>query len=68
MPRLRGGGNGPTVLLHLHATFSETELARRYDTVEAQRAHPRIARFVEWVRRKPPGFHSQSAGKGRRRR
>lgn len=74
VPRLRGGGNGPTALLHqichneVHATLSETELARRYNTVEALRAHPRLARFVEWVRTKPPGFHSRSAGTGRRRR
>lgn len=74
VPRLRGGTNGPTVLLHqichneVHATLGETELARRFNTVEALRAHPRIARFVEWVRTKPPGFHSRSAGNGRRRR
>lgn len=74
VPRLRGGTNGATVLLHqichneVHASFSETELARRYNTVEALRAHPRLARFVEWVRTKPAGFHSRSAGTGRRRR
>ncbi len=74
VPRLRGGANGPTVLLHqichneVHAALSETELARRYNTTDALRAHPRIARFVAWVRAKPPGFHSRTAGKGRRRR
>lgn len=72
VPRLRGGGNGPTVLLHqichneIHAAMRETELARRYNTIDALRAHPRIARFVDWVRSKPPGFHSRAAGKGRR--
>jgi hypothetical protein len=74
VPRLRGGTSGPTVLLHqichneVHATLSETELARRYNTVEALRAHPRIARFVEWVHDKPPEFHKRSDGTGRRRR
>jgi hypothetical protein len=74
VPRLRGGTGGETVLLHqichneIHAALSETELARRYGTIEALRAHPRIARFVAWVRGKPPAFHSRSAGKGRRRR
>ena len=74
VPRLRGGKDGPTVLLHqichneIHAALTETELARRYNTVEALRAHPRLARFVEWVVGKPPAFHSRTAGRGRRRR
>lgn len=74
VPKLRGGAGGPTVRLHqichneVHATLSETELARRYNTVESLRAHPRIAKFVDWVGTKPPSFHSRSAGTGRRRR
>ena len=74
VPRLRGGKDGPTVLLHqichneIHAALTETELARRYNTVEALRAHPRLERFVEWVAGKPPAFHSRTAGRGRRRR
>lgn len=72
VPKMRGGRNGPTVLLHqichtmIHATFTETELARRYPTVEALRAEPRIARFVAWLDGKDPAFHSRTAG-GRRR-
>ena len=74
VPRLRGGKDGPTVLLHqichneIHAALSETELARRDNSVEALRAHPRIARFVAWIGGKPPTFHSRTAGRGRRRR
>lgn len=73
IPRLRGGKQGPTVLLHqichseIHATLTETELARRYNTVEALRAHPRLARFIAWVARRPAAFHARSAG-GRRHR
>lgn len=73
-PKLRGGGSGPTVLLHqichneIHAALSETELARRFNTVAALRAHPRIAKFVDWVSGKPPAFYSRTAGRGRRRR
>lgn len=73
VPKLRGGKSGPTVLLHaichmeIHATLSETELARSYSTVEALRGHPRIAGFITWVRKRPPGFNSRTSG-GRRKR
>ncbi len=73
VPRLKGGARGPTVLLHqvchkqIHATLSEAELARRYNTVEALRAHPEIARFIAWIRRRPPGFNPPVAGPRRRR-
>lgn len=41
----------------VHALLSEKELERKYDTVEKIAAHPEIVRFVEWVRRQPPGKH-----------
>jgi hypothetical protein len=64
-PKLKGGKGGATVLLHhvchkeIHAALTEAELARSYSTVEALRAHPRIARFVAWVEKRPPGFLSR---------
>lgn len=72
-PKLRGGKGGPTVRLHqichneIHATLSETEIARDYTTIQALRAHPRLARFIAWVARRPPGFHSKTPGPRRRR-
>ncbi len=73
VPRLRGGKGGPTVRLHqichneIHATLTETELARDYATVEALRAHPRLARFIRWVGKRPAAFHARSPGPRRRR-
>lgn len=72
-PKLKGGKGGPTVLLHhichkeIHATLSEAELARNFNTVEALRGHPRLARFIQWVGKRPPAFQSRTVGKRRAR-
>lgn len=60
VPRSRNGRG--TVALHrichaaIHATLSEKELERQYNTIERLREHPRLRRFIVWVRRKPPEF------------
>ena len=64
IPKSRGGVH--TTWLHrichrqIHALFSETELARDYHHVEALRQHPEMARFLEWVRRKPDDFFERT--------
>jgi len=74
IPKLKGGKGGPVVRLHqichneILATLTEAELARDFADVERLRAHPRIARFIDWVQHRPPGFHARSAGGRRKRR
>lgn len=73
MPKLKGGKGGATVLLHqichneIHATLTEAELARDYSTIAALRVQPRLAKFIAWVAKRPPDFHSKTPG-GRRKR
>jgi hypothetical protein len=73
IPRLKGGSGGPRVLLHhvchkeVHARFTETELARTFSTVEALRESDRLAPFLAWVAKRPPGFLSRVPGGPRRR-
>lgn len=73
IPKLKGGKGGPVIRVHqlchneIHATFTEAELAREFNTPEALRSHPRLRAFLDWVAKRPPAFHKRSTG-GRRKR
>ena len=71
IPRSKGGKVGATVLLHhqchkeIHATLSEGELARQFNTTQALQAHPRLEKYIKWVRKRPPSFMSRTKLKRR---
>ena len=74
IPKLKGGKGGPTVLVHhichqeIHATLTEAELAREYNTPEALRDHPHLATFFQWVAKRPPEFHARGRSSLRKQR
>lgn len=41
----------------LHATFSEREMQKYYNTIERLLEHEDIKTFVEWVKNKPIDFY-----------
>lgn len=60
IPRSQGGKE--KFLVHkichqkIHQTLTEKELARSYASWVSLQAHPEIATFIGWVRKRPPEF------------
>jgi hypothetical protein len=48
--------------------MTNAELARGFVDVEALRAHPAIARFLDWISDKAPDFHAPTRTQERGRR
>lgn len=71
IPKTEGGRE--TQAMHrichrqIHALFSESELAQRYNTVDALLEHEAMRKFVAWVKTKPDGFHQKSKLSNRRK-
>jgi hypothetical protein len=67
IPKSRGGRERQPVhpichrTIHLH--FTNSELEKRYSTVDALLNHSEIARFVQWVAGKPADFDAPTKGK-----
>ena len=62
VPKAKKGINTETVLLHnichqaIHMNFSNTELARTLNSIEALLKEPAIQKFIKWVKKKPIHF------------
>jgi hypothetical protein len=72
VPKSQGGGDQTPLhkVCHrkLHAVLGEKDLAERYSTAESLLAHPEIAKFARWVRRKHPEWVDWHKRPRRRRR
>lgn len=62
VPKSRGGKAREPVhpICHrtIHANFTNSDLDKRYSTVDALLAHDEIGRFVAWIANKPPDFNA----------
>ena len=60
VPRTEGGRTAEAMhrVCHrmIHRVLDERSLARAYASAEALRAHPDIARFIQWVQKKPADY------------
>lgn len=45
---------------HLHTLFDNRQLACELNTLEALRSHPRMAKFIAWVRKQDPNKRVRS--------
>jgi len=74
IPKQKGGRKGPTVTIHrfchtkIHSLFTNNELKKLYSTIEDLRAHPDMAKFIEWVQGKPSDFYMKNTMTKKRRR
>lgn len=64
IPKSHGGRQ--TAVLHrichrqIHAVFTETELARKYYSIELLKLQEDMVGFIEWVRLKPDDFFERT--------
>ena len=67
LPLSKGGKGTPTLIMHkichskVHAVLNEKELRDYYNTIERLQGHEEIAKFIKWVKKKPPEFYDGSA-------
>ncbi len=64
LPRSHGGQE--TVTMHkichraIHAMLSERELADGFADFARLRAHPPLAQFIAWVKKRPPEYYDRT--------
>jgi hypothetical protein len=67
VPKSRGGRDRQPVhpICHrtIHANFTNSDLEKRFATVEALLGHEEIGRFVSWIANKPSDFDAPTKGR-----
>jgi 5-methylcytosine-specific restriction endonuclease McrA len=67
VPKSRGGKERQPVhpICHrtIHANFTNSDLEKRFATVDALLAHEEIGRFVAWIANKPSDFNAPTKGR-----
>jgi hypothetical protein len=67
VPKSRGGRDRQMIhpICHrtIHANFTNSDLEKRFATVEALLGHEDIGRFVSWIANKPPDFDAPTKGR-----
>ena len=64
IPKSHGGRQ--TIALHrichqqIHALFTETELARQYNTIDKLKLQNELMAFIKWVQLKPVDFYERT--------
>jgi hypothetical protein len=64
VPKSQGGQE--TVVMHrichraIHAMLTERELADGFSAFAALRAHPMLAQFIAWVKKRPPEYYDRT--------
>jgi 5-methylcytosine-specific restriction enzyme A len=59
LPKEMGGNFGPTAQLcipchkHIHALYTNNEIAARLSTISDLRKDEKISRFIKWIRKQP---------------
>jgi hypothetical protein len=52
---------------HIHAAFTDAQLAKKYSTISAILEDAAMQKFVSWVKPKPAGFDDKAEERDRRR-
>lgn len=74
IPVLKGGKNGPIVVLHdichqtIHAHYKEGYIAKNLCNIDLLKADPVIAKFVEWVKTKSDDFYTPTKMANKRKK
>lgn len=50
----------------VHQIFTNKELAKKYNSIESLKSHPRMQKYIAWVKKKPNDFNICMKTKKRR--